>query len=103
MSIPVNIKTPGTYIDVNINTQRAGLPANIHKILFVTTDPSPVIVDGPVHYDLPIDIYDTAQADEEFGANSVAGRMLRAAIQTNRLANVQALGGLDEEMMGGAE
>ena len=32
MPIP-QLKTPGTYLDVNINTQRTGLPANIHKVL----------------------------------------------------------------------
>jgi len=38
MSIQAGIRTPGTYIGVNINTQRTGLPANTHKVLFITTD-----------------------------------------------------------------
>ena len=90
MSIPANLKTPGTYLDVNINTQRTGLPANTHKVLFVTDD------DQPEATAMPISIYDKAQADTAFGgtaeAPSVAGRMITAAIKTNRVVDVQCLG-----------
>lgn len=86
MPIPANLKTPGTYLDVNINTQRTGLPANNHKVLFITSD------DQPETTDMPISIYDKAKADENFGDNSVAGRMITAAIKTNRVVDVQVLG-----------
>ena len=36
--IQAGIRTPGIYTGVNINTQRTGLPANTHKVLFVTAD-----------------------------------------------------------------
>lgn len=92
MSIPNNILTPGIYTDVNINTQRAGLPANIHKILFITNDEPPQPESGTA---MPVDIYDKAQADAVFGGGEVqseAGRMITAAIKTNRMVDVQILG-----------
>lgn len=81
MSIPY-IKTPGTYIDVNINTQRSGLPLNTQKVLFITTDTT-----SP---DMPETVYDKAAADAAFGNNSIAGRMITAAIKTNRFVDAQA-------------
>ncbi|ENX46647.1 MULTISPECIES: hypothetical protein [Acinetobacter] len=85
MSIPP-IKTPGVYTEVNINTQRTGLIANTQKVLFITTD-TPEL--RPI---TPVDIYDKAAADAIFGANSEAGRMITAAIKTNRVVDVQCLG-----------
>ena len=82
MPIP-NLKTPGTYLGVNINTQRTGLPANIHKVLFITNDETTA---------MPISIYDKAKADQIYGADSEAGRMITAAIKTNRVVDVQILG-----------
>ncbi|EPL3010601.1 phage tail protein [Acinetobacter baumannii] len=84
MSIPAGIKTPGVYTDVNINTLRTGLPANEQKVLFVTLD----VLTGQF---TPVDVYDTAGADAKFGANSQAGRMIKAAVKTYRLVNAQAV------------
>ncbi|MDD7976950.1 phage tail protein [Acinetobacter baumannii] len=84
MSIPAGIKTPGVYTDVNINTLRTGLPANEQKVLFVTLD----VLSGQF---TPVDVYDTAGADAKFGANSQAGRMIKAAVKTYRLVNAQAI------------
>ena len=85
MPIP-NLKTPGTYLDVNINTQRTGLPANTHKVLFITND------EQPIPAAMPISIYDKAKADQIYGADSEVGRMITAAIKTNRVVDVQMLG-----------
>ncbi|WP_043969727.1 MULTISPECIES: hypothetical protein [unclassified Acinetobacter] len=86
MTIP-QIKTPGTYLEVNINTQRTGLPDNRQRIIFITDDNQPTSNNG-----MPISIYDKAHADLVYGTNSVAGRMISAAIKTNRFADVQCLG-----------
>ncbi|OTG68308.1 hypothetical protein B9T25_06400 [Acinetobacter sp. ANC 4470] len=93
MSIPDNLKTPGVYTDVNINTQRTGLPANIHHVLFITNDQHPQQENGK---SIPISIYDKAQAEAIFGGEvqSEAGRMITAAIKTNRVVDVQILGKL---------
>lgn len=89
MPIP-NLKTPGSYLDVNINTQRTGLPVVTQKVLFITDDQQ------PVNNHMPISIYDKSQADVAFGgtaeAPSIAGRMISAAIKTNRFVDVQCLG-----------
>nr|WP_298892228.1 hypothetical protein [uncultured Acinetobacter sp.] len=86
MTIPSNLKTPGVYTDVNLNAQRTGLPSNVHKVLFVTEDTA---VDESV---MPKNIYDKAGADVAFGENSIAGRMMTAAIKTNRMVSVQSVG-----------
>ena len=88
MPIP-QLKTPGTYLDVNINTQRTGLPANIHKVLFVTNDDQP---EPEIGNAMPVSIYDKAKADQIYGADSEVGRMITAAIKTNRVVDVQILG-----------
>lgn len=102
--IPARLRTPGVYTGVNINTQRTGLPANTHKVLFITHDaqmslpspmPLPDIEDAPVAIPqarMPINTYDPKSADRLFGENSVAGRMVAAAIKTNRFVDVQCLG-----------
>ncbi len=84
--IPANIKTPGVYTDVNLNAQRTGLPANVHKVLFITNDDEATA--------MPVSIYDRAGADAVFGSDSVMGRMMTAAIKTNRTVGVQGLGKL---------
>lgn len=83
MSIQAGIRTPSMYTDVNINTQRTGLPANTHKVLFITAD-SKVM-------DQPVAIYDVPDADTKIGADSIVGRMIKAAVKTNRLVDVQAI------------
>ncbi len=87
--IPARLRTPGVYTGVNINTQRTGLPANTHKVLFITPDAQM----SPPQAQMPINTYDPKSADRLFGENSVAGRMVAAAIKTNRFVDVQCLGG----------
>lgn len=84
MSISANIKVPDVYTSVNINTQRTGLPLNDQRVLFVTLD----VLSGQFK---PVDVYDKTDADAKFGANSQAGRMITAAVKTNRTVNVQAV------------
>lgn len=91
-NIPANLKTPGAYFDVNTNTQRTGLPANTHKVLFLSTDKptEPLLV--------PIDVYDQSTADKKFSTDSIMGRMIAAAVKTNRVVDVQGwvLDGIDQ-------
>jgi len=84
MPIPANLKTPGAYIDINLNTQRTGLPTNTQKVLFITPDNN-----GP---EIPVSIYDKDDAAAHFGGNSIAARMIVAAVKTNRTVDVQCLG-----------
>lgn len=77
------IKTPGIYTDVNINTQRTGLPANAHKVLFVTDDVKVMAQ--------PVAIYDEADADSKIAAGSAVTKMIKAAVKTNRLVDAYAI------------
>lgn len=90
MPIPSNLLTPGTYNDVNTSTQRSGLPANIHRVVFITADEP----EDPLP--APVKIYDQAEADAVFGADSVMGQMITAAIKTNPVVNVQGFAMLGE-------
>lgn len=98
MSIPSNIRTPDIYTDINLNAQRSGLPANLHRVLFITGDDQTPPENGNA---MPVSIYDKAQANEIFGADSEAGRMITAAIKTNRTVDVQGLGKSLAEDQGG--
>ena len=112
-----NIKTPNIYTDININTQRTGLLPNQQRILFISNESlsldrevvpralNPEIVRRsderletqahvqslPPRLSAVVDVYDTKTADQYFGIDSEAGRMMNAAIKTNRLASVQCL------------
>ncbi|AZN69305.1 hypothetical protein DX910_14655 [Acinetobacter haemolyticus] len=96
MPVPDNIRTPDIYTDINLNAQRSGLPANTHRILFITNDDQmPPENEGDKK--MPISIYDKAQAEMMFDGGdspSEAGRMITAAIKTNRVVDVQILGKL---------
>lgn len=81
--IQAGIKTPGIYTEVNINTQRTGLPANTHKVLFITNDIKSM--------DQPVTIYDEADADDKIAANSAVTKMIKAAVKTNRLIDAYAI------------
>jgi uncharacterized phage protein gp47/JayE len=81
--VQAGIKTPGIYTDVNINTQRAGLPSNEHKVLFVTDDAKIMTQ--------PVAIYDEADAADKIVANSKVGKMIKAAVKTNRLVDAYAI------------
>lgn len=87
MTIP-NLRTPGFYSEVNTNTQRGGLPANKHKVLFITPDSR----NDDSNSSMPVAVYDKAGADAVYGVDSIAGRMMTAAIKTNRFVNVEVLG-----------
>ncbi|MDV2438703.1 phage tail protein [Acinetobacter gerneri] len=82
-NIPIGMKTPGSYFDVNTNTPRLGLPLNTHKVLFVTAD-----IQSPSS---PKDVYDKGIADKLFGEKSEAGRMIAAAVKSNRFIDAQAI------------
>lgn len=79
-TVPNGIRTPGTYIGVNTNTQRRGLIANEHKLLFVSGDAA--VLDNPVA------LYDTADADTKIGQASTLSKMIAAALKTNRFVDV---------------
>jgi phage tail sheath gpL-like len=86
MTIPNNIRTPGTYVDYDTNVQRSGLPVANGKILFVTGD---TWAGGQ---SLPQDLYEPSTAKTLFGDESNAALMIAAALKVNSGVDVQVLG-----------
>lgn len=82
-SVQSGIATPGIYLGVNTNTSRAGLPANVHKVLFITADTKVM--------NQPVVIYDKADADDKIAADSAVSKMITAAVKTNRLIDAHAI------------
>ena len=86
MALANGTRTPGTYVSYNLNAQRTGLPASTQKILFITGDT--FVGDQTT----PVDLYDATRAKVLFGADSVAGRMITAALKASSVVDVQVLG-----------
>ncbi|WP_131669831.1 hypothetical protein [Psychrobacter pygoscelis] len=77
-------RTPGTYTEINTQTQRTGLPSQNHTMVMVVSDPA-----APA---APTAIYDTASADALCGDNSNAGRMITAAVNVSQEVRVNVVG-----------
>lgn len=85
MTVPAGTLRPDTYTQVNTRTERTGLPASAHKVVFMTSD-----ANAPT---LPTPVYDSKAADTLVGtANSIAGRMVKAAITANAAMDVSIMG-----------
>ncbi len=82
MTVQAGIRTPGVYIGVNTNTLRRGLIANEHKVLFVSHDAEQLAA--------PVAIFDEADATDKIGEDSKIGKMIKAALKTNRLIDAYA-------------
>ncbi|RXS92970.1 hypothetical protein [Acinetobacter junii] len=98
MPIPSNIRTPDTYIDINLNAERSGLPRNLHKVLFITEDEQLLLIDSEV---MPVPIYDKTDAEQKFSnqaGTTEASKMITAAIKTNRTVGVECMGKYSAEM-----
>jgi|GEM_PF-3072295 len=84
MTIPSGIRTPGTYVDFDLDTSRTGLPANIIRVLFLTIDTPLVEASGPV------DLVDRSTARALYGHNSNAEKMIMAALTLSQTVDVQS-------------
>ena len=80
------VRTPGTYTEINTNTQRTGLAGQNHKIVMLTNDVTDPALTAPVA------VYDKTTANAVFGDDSEAGRMMDAMVKISQSVNVVALG-----------
>lgn len=78
-SIPVNIRTPGQYIEFDNTRAVQGLPAVWHKILVLGQK----LTAGSLAAGVPTRIYSAAQAEEAFGRGSMLSAMLAALKAAN--------------------
>lgn len=78
-AIPINIRTPGQYIEVDNSRAVQGLPAVRHKILVIGQRLST----GTVLAGVPTRILSAAQGEEFFGRGSMLAAMLAALKAAN--------------------
>lgn len=78
-AIPINIRTPGQYIEFDATRAVQGLPAVWHKILVIGQRLST----GTVAAGVPTRILSAAQAEEYFGRGSMLSAMLAALKSAN--------------------
>lgn len=78
-AIPINIRTPGQYIEFDNTRAVQGLPAIAHKILVIGQR----LTAGSVAAGLPVRILSAGQAEEHFGRGSMLASMLAALKAAN--------------------
>lgn len=78
-AIPLNIRTPGHYIEFDATRAVQGLPAIAHKILVIGQR----LAAGSVAAGVPTRVLSAAQAEEAFGRGSMLSAMLAALKAAN--------------------
>lgn len=82
--IPVDVRTPGHYIEIDNSAAVQGLPGMPRKVLVVANK----LAAGTLAALTPARITNASQAEEYFGRGSVGHLMLRALKAVNDLADV---------------
>lgn len=96
-SIPINIRTPGQYIEFDNSRAVQGLPAIRHKILVVGQRlPGSSVAAG-----VPVRILSAAQGEDAFGRGSMLAAMLNALKAANSYTECWAVA-LDDNPAGAA-
>lgn len=96
-AIPIDIRTPGQYIEFDNSRALRGLPAVAHKVLVIGQR----LAAGNVLANVPTTILSAAQAEEAFGRGSMLASMLAAFKTANRTTDVTAIA-LDDLVAGAA-
>ncbi len=86
-AIPIDIRTPGQYIEFDNSRALRGLPAVAHRILVIGNK----LAAGIAATGVPTQILSTAQADTAFGRGSQLAEMLRALKAVNRTTECVAI------------
>lgn len=95
--IPIDIRTPGSYVEFDNSRAVQGLPQQLHKILVLGQRRST----GLVLAGIPTRITSAAQAEEAFGRGSMLSHMLAAVKLANPRTDCWALA-LDDVGAGAA-
>lgn len=96
-AIPLDIRTPGQFIEFDNSRALRGLPAIVHKVLIVGQR----LATGTVLANVPTRILSAAQADEAFGRGSMLAAMVAAFKLANGNTDVTAIA-LDDLEAGAA-
>lgn len=78
--VPSSIRKPGKYFELNTKNANSALPANLQKMLLIAQKSSA----GAAANHVPVQIFNTSQAETLFGKGSIAHVMVRDAIRANR-------------------
>lgn len=78
-SIPINIRTPGQYVEFDNTRAVQGLPAIAHKLLVIGQR----FTGGSVAAGVPVRVLSAAQAEDNFGRGSMLSAMLTALKAAN--------------------
>lgn len=86
-SIPSSIRKPGKYFEYNAALAVRSLPTNLQRVLIVAQ----MRATGTAVANAVVQVYDTEAAAVLFGRGSQAHRMVRAALNANRYAQLFVL------------
>lgn len=86
-TIPVNVRTPGQYIEFDATRAVQGLPAVAHKILVMGQR----LAAGSVPAGVPVRVLSAAQAEDNFGRGSQLAAMLAALKNANTYTDCYAV------------
>lgn len=94
-NIPIDIRTPGQYVEFDNSRALRGLPAVAHKVLVIGQR----LAGGTVLANVPTAILSAAQAEDAFGRGSMLASMLAAFKNANDTTSVTAIA-LDDLVAG---
>lgn len=86
-NIPINLRTPGQYIEFDNSRAMRGLPVLVHKVLVLGQR----LASGAVQTGIPTRVFSIADAERDFGRGSQLTAMLAAFINANRWVDVTAV------------
>ncbi|MCT8556990.1 phage tail sheath subtilisin-like domain-containing protein [Glaesserella parasuis] len=86
--IPNSIRKPGVYTEYNNKDAVTTLPTNEQEVLIV----APMTTQVTGSYSLPVKVFSDTDAEQAFGAGSVAHLMVRQAIKNNSFIHLTVIG-----------
>ncbi|WP_140918179.1 phage tail sheath C-terminal domain-containing protein [Limnobaculum xujianqingii] len=87
-TIKNSIRKPGVYTEFNTRTAVNTLPGNPQRMLVI----APMLVSGSVPSLKPVPVFSDVEAENYFGAGSLAHIMTRAAIKANAYLQLDVIG-----------
>ncbi len=91
--IPNSLRKPGVYTEYNNKDAVTALPTNEQEVLIV----APMTANSQTAYTKPVKVFSDVEAEQLFGAGSVAHLMVRQAIKNNSLIRLTVVGLKDHE------
>lgn len=86
--IPNTIRKPGVYTEYNNKDAVTTLPTNEQEVLIV----APMTANSSTDFSAPLKVFSDTEAEQAFGAGSIAHLMVRQAIKNNPLIRLTVVG-----------